>query len=935
MPADGHCWPGEIAVSLHSDKPSRRERTGSSVHSARQIILDADPAQQTDSHASTVELQGMELIAQTRGSSLVVTPEEKTVISKRPPADETPPPIHIGPLESRKSLEGETLDHFQLESYVGGGGMGAVYRAHDMRLNRRVAVKILSRDQSDSETVRRFRNEAQSAARLDDPHIARVYYIGEDKGWNFIVFEFIEGTNLRELVEQRGPLPLEESLDYTLQVCEALGHAADRDVVHRDIKPSNVLVTADGEVKLVDMGLARLHQVESGADDLTQSGVTLGTFDYISPEQARDPRLADVRSDIYSLGCTLYFMLAGRAPFPDGTALQKLIRHNSDEPPDVRLFRPDIPDELVAILSRMLAKKPEHRFQSPVEIMQAINRVAQRLHLDLGASSSARIPVKWSQPVVEPASWWHRLMPVAIAALVLIVLAALPERWPGKEDLAPALPAQIVKVTPAPNSGQTLPQTDQVSTERIYDDETSPAAPPTKSAVSPAAPDKGNTAPAAAVTSEKTSDDVSPMDMVPSIDLPSTDMVTSPVSVVKKRVIVGALKAEDAVVVPTFAAACQYASQHPDVVEIELAFDGRKTVPASLEIASRRLTIKAAPDCKPELLLQPSPDEERHLVRMTMPGGQISWQGVRIRFDVPSSSREWALFQYAPESMLDFRLCVLTIVNTSPAMIRYSPEVSFFEPGPVATTTSLPMLPSATPQLDIRNCVLRGDATVIRLRDAALRFQLLDSFVTTSEHFLESGGSTEKPRSTDLITLNLEQSTVAATGGFLLCGTRFDRPYRFPVRVDQHSCVIVADSAAPVVEFREPGFSSQPQFTFSGSNNCYPKSNIFFRHVSRQDEALPEDYGFGSLPGWAVELKTFDGTLASPAPEKSSHEQLPSDYVLKSPADANTGSNPAKLPSVEGTIRRPIMGATNMGTMKPDPLMPMISDDTPATRSPH
>ena len=107
-------------------------------------------------------------------------------------------------------------------------------------------------------------------------------------------------------------------------------------MVHRDIKPSNVLVTAGGQVKLVDMGLARLHQVESSADDLTASGVTLGTFDYISPEQARDPRAADVRSDIYSLGCTLFFMLTGQPPFPDGTALQKLLRHNSDEPPDVR-----------------------------------------------------------------------------------------------------------------------------------------------------------------------------------------------------------------------------------------------------------------------------------------------------------------------------------------------------------------------------------------------------------------------------------------------------------------------------------------------------------------------------------------------------------------------------------------------------------------------
>src|SRR5437763_5879774 len=203
--------------------------------------------------------------------------------------------------------------------------------------------------------IRRFKNEAQRAARLDHPNIARVYYVGEDGGWNFIVFEFIEGTNLRDRAEKDGPLDLEQALHYTLQIAEALAHSSSREVVHRDIKPSNVLVTASDQVKLVDMGLARLHQVESEADDLTASGVTLGTFDYISPEQARDPRAADVRSDIYSLGCTLFYMLTGRPPFPDGTVLQKLLQHQGDEPADPREFRPDLPDDLVRLLWRMLA----------------------------------------------------------------------------------------------------------------------------------------------------------------------------------------------------------------------------------------------------------------------------------------------------------------------------------------------------------------------------------------------------------------------------------------------------------------------------------------------------------------------------------------------------------------------------------------------------
>ena len=178
--------------------------------------------------------------------------------------------------------------------------MGRVFRALDTRLGRTVALKILPPEQaSDPDALQRFQNEAQSAARLDHDNIARAYYVGEDRGLHYIVFEFIEGVNIRLLVEQKGPLPLAEAISYTLQVAEALAHADARDVVHRDIKPSNVLITPEGRVKLIDMGLARLRHADPAAADLTASGVTLGTFDYISPEQARDPRNADIRSDIY------------------------------------------------------------------------------------------------------------------------------------------------------------------------------------------------------------------------------------------------------------------------------------------------------------------------------------------------------------------------------------------------------------------------------------------------------------------------------------------------------------------------------------------------------------------------------------------------------------------------------------------------------------
>ena len=188
---------------------------------------------------------------------------QPTVITKTPSLAQYPL-SGLHPRDMGRLLEGERLGHFELLEFVGGGGMGAVFRRTDTMLNRTVAVKVLSHEQSsDEETLRRFQNEAQSAARLDHENISRVYYVGEDRGWHYIVFEFIEGANLRDVVEQQGPLPLADAVSYTLQIADALTHASQRDVVHRDIKPSNVLITPEGRAKLVDMGLARLHQVRT------------------------------------------------------------------------------------------------------------------------------------------------------------------------------------------------------------------------------------------------------------------------------------------------------------------------------------------------------------------------------------------------------------------------------------------------------------------------------------------------------------------------------------------------------------------------------------------------------------------------------------------------------------------------------------------------
>src|SRR5713226_1543753 len=289
-------------------------------------------------------------------------------------------PKTVGPEDFlKRDLRGRRLAHFELLEPIGAGGMAAVIRARDTQLDRTVALKILPPEMSaNSDSILRFHQEARAAARLDHENIARVFFCGEDQGLHFISFEFVEGEDLRTHIQNHGRLSVADAVHYLLQIASGLAHAAERGVVHRDIKPSNIIVTPTGRAKLVDMGLARSQSPQADIA-LTQSGVTLGTFDYISLEQALEPRDADVRSDIYSLGCTFYHALTGQPPVPEGTAARKLQHHQSVEPTDPRQWNPAIPDELAAVLARMMAKDPAQRYQRPEHLVQHLLQQAHKL----------------------------------------------------------------------------------------------------------------------------------------------------------------------------------------------------------------------------------------------------------------------------------------------------------------------------------------------------------------------------------------------------------------------------------------------------------------------------------------------------------------------------------------------------------------------------
>jgi serine/threonine protein kinase len=387
---------------------------------------------------------------------------DPTLVSARPPdAARVTTVAEIG-----RTLEGRFLGVYRLDRFIGGGGMGAVFRALDTTLDRVVAVKVLSRQQSgDDELLRRFRNEAQSAARLDHENIGRVYAVGADEGWHYIVFEFIEGTNLREVVLRDGPFDVGRTIDVTMQVAAALEHASRRGVVHRDIKPSNIIITPEGRARVVDMGLARLPHV-GGDQDLTVSGMTLGTFDYISPEQARDPRRADVRSDLYSLGCTIFFMLAGRPPFHEGTMVQKLLQHQQDPPPAIEVVRPDIPRRLAGIVRRLMEKNPQDRYQRPADLEADLAALADELGIEIAAPRPLPAAPAPPRPRSRHLPWlvslagllavvgglWLRSATRPAPAVAPAPRTAAAETGAGPGDAAAPVESQVWRVVDAPSS---------------------------------------------------------------------------------------------------------------------------------------------------------------------------------------------------------------------------------------------------------------------------------------------------------------------------------------------------------------------------------------------------------------------------------------------------------------------------------------------------
>jgi serine/threonine protein kinase len=299
--------------------------------------------------------------------------------------------------QAKKFLAGEASDiafgDYLVIRELGQGGMGTVLLARHRRMDREVAIKILPVTALGSEAaVARFYQEVKVAAQLKHSNIVHAYDAGDHRGFHYLVMEYVQGHDLAKVLQQLGPVPAAMAVDYIIQAASGLEYAHSKGVVHRDVKPSNLLLDDEGTIKVLDMGLARLGNSGETSLQLTTTGQVMGTVDYMSPEQAEDTREADHRSDIYSLGCTLYRLIVGTGPFTRDTVVKTILAHRESEIPSLEPLEDPSVAQLNPIFQRMVAKKPEERYQSISELLQDLRSASGEVTFSSLGKSPSMVP---------------------------------------------------------------------------------------------------------------------------------------------------------------------------------------------------------------------------------------------------------------------------------------------------------------------------------------------------------------------------------------------------------------------------------------------------------------------------------------------------------------------------------------------------------------
>lgn len=591
--------------------------------------------------------------------------------------------------KKRDGSKGLYLGHFRVEEQVGAGGMGAVFRAVDLELSRDVALKVLNPvTAADPGLVARFRNEARACAQLNHDNIARVHFTGQQEGVHFIAYEFAPGKTIRELITQFRQLPSADVVNYSIQLTLALSHMNFAGVVHRDIKPSNIILSDTGRIKVVDLGLARRESTDS-VGDLTVAGTTLGTFDYIAPEQARDPRLADIRSDIYSLGCTMYHMLTGQPPYPEGTALQKLLDHQGKSPPDPRAVAASVPTELAAITQKMMNTDPDRRYQDPGQLLVDLTSLANHLGLRTVPAEGVvwrRVPIKRVREMSGAIFLTGAVMAICAAALTMHFFPN-----DGRSLAEAELILQRV--------GRTSPANNVAQTEAQIPQQADLVTPP-----SPGEPDDGlpiaNVAPASETEAiEQPVPEPPLLAAAPKIRIQSADGTSTPQGSLAKAW-----------------------SEAKSGDEIVLDFDGPlgEPIPCMNRIKDTDapvITIRAADERKP--ILQFQGDVSSNSNGSTTPGRlfdlsnglKLKIVGVRLEVTVRSDveSDHWVLFELNGPNRVEMEDCHIQFSN--PMQSKRASVVRVLEPTVVPDSNDT--------SIRLRNVVVLGGCDVVSIEALA------------------------------------------------------------------------------------------------------------------------------------------------------------------------------------------------------------------------
>lgn len=391
----------------------------------------------------------------------------------------------LTPYQMREVLRGNSqslfLGSYTLLEPLGEGGMGSVFRAQNWKLGKTVAVKVIRQEQvRDRRTVKRFFREIQTLGRVSHPNIVLAFDADFEDHRLFYAMEYIPGRDLGWKVREDGPLSIEAVCYFTAQIAHALQHVHESGFVHRDIKPSNLLLAQhELSIKLLDLGLSRGDLFDVEATQLTKIGSLIGTPDYIAPEQINDPHHVDIRADLYSLGCTVYYLLTGQAPFQHAEPVEKLYLHAKEDPEPIEQFRPDVPPELGSILRRLLAKRPKKRYQEPADLLGALlpllqsswNSSSTTIH-DCGKKTSVQLK-QVTVPVcddedrtevlspsemdiylpdtlnttisLEKEAWFHPLqMAIAVVMATLAMIAVQVMAAPRKSPMPPPAPVRLI-----------------------------------------------------------------------------------------------------------------------------------------------------------------------------------------------------------------------------------------------------------------------------------------------------------------------------------------------------------------------------------------------------------------------------------------------------------------------------------------------------------